>query len=168
MINITFVICYYIAPIMELDFTSYQKQYEFYEQEYLAVLNLALQLLDVKCSPIISVALVDDEAIQTINRTYRHIDRPTDVISFAFLDDEPNRNEILASDKEVVLGDIYISIDRALEQAKTYGHSEKREFLFLFVHGLLHLLGYDHTQKEDEAIMFELQEKILKSYEVNK
>lgn len=153
---------------MELDFTSYQKQYEFYEQEYLAVLNRALQLLDIKCSPIVSVSLIDDESIQTINRTYRHIDRPTDVISFAFLDNEPEKNEILVSDREVVLGDIYISIERAIEQAKTYGHSEKREFLFLFVHGLLHLLGYDHENEEDEKAMFELQEKILKSYEVNK
>lgn len=153
---------------MELDFTSYQKQYEFYEQEYLAVLSRALQLLDIKCSPIVSVSLIDDESIQTINRTYRHIDRPTDVISFAFLDNEPEKNEILVSDREVVLGDIYISIDRAIEQAKTYGHSEKREFLFLFVHGLLHLLGYDHENEEDEKAMFELQEKILKSYEVNK
>lgn len=153
---------------MELDFTSYQKQYEFYEQEYLVVLDHALRLLDVKCSPIVSVALVDDEAIQTINRTYRHIDRPTDVISFAFLDDEPKRNEILKSDREIVLGDIYISIDRAKEQAKTYGHSEKREFLFLFVHGLLHLLGYDHEKEENEKVMFELQEKILQSYEVKK
>jgi len=153
---------------MELDFTSYQKQYEFYEQEYLAVLSRALQLLDIKCSPIVSVSLIDDESIQTINRTYRHIDRPTDVISFAFLDNEPEKNEILVSDREVVLGDIYISIERAIEQAKTYGHSEKREFLFLFVHGLLHLLGYDHENEEDEKAMFELQEKILKSYEVNK
>lgn len=153
---------------MELDFTSYQKQYEFYEQEYLAVLSRALQLLDIKCSPIVSVSLIDDESIQTINRTYRRIDRPTDVISFAFLDNEPEKNEILVSDREVVLGDIYISIERAIEQAKTYGHSEKREFLFLFVHGLLHLLGYDHENEEDEKAMFELQEKILKSYEVNK
>ena len=61
----------------------------------------------------------------------------------------------------VILGDIYISLDKASEQAKEYGHSMKRELCFLFVHGLLHLLGYDHMKKEDEEIMFSLQDKIL-------
>ena len=65
------------------------------------------------------------------------------------------------SKQEVCLGEIYISIDKALEQAKEYGHSEKREFCFLFVHGLLHLLGYDHMNSEDEKVMFGLQDIIL-------
>ena len=152
---------------MELDFTSIKKEYEVYEKVYLDLLEQTLLTLKIKCSPIVSTSLIDDIAIHSINREYRHVDRPTDVISFAFLDGDSNRAKLLRSKSEVVLGDIYISIDRASAQAKEYGHSEKREFQFLFVHGLLHLLGYDHMKIEDEHIMFPLQEKILKSYEEN-
>lgn len=153
---------------MELDFTSIKKEYEVYENDYLGLLEQTLVTLKLKCSPIVSVSLIDDNAIHEINREYRHIDRPTDVISFAFLDNDPNREKLLKSKSEVVLGDIYISIDRAAAQSKEYGHSERRELLFLFIHGLLHLLGYDHMTLEDEHIMFPLQEKILKSYEERK
>ena len=96
-----------------------------------------------------------------INKKYRHIDRPTDVISFAFLDVENNYDKILFSPGPVVLGDIYISLEKAKEQATEYGHSLHRELSFLFVHGLLHLLGYDHMNEEDEKVMFKLQEEIL-------
>lgn len=103
-----------------------------------------------------SVIFVDEEEIQKINRECRNIDKVTDVISFAFEDNE----EILYNNIRV-LGDIYICIPRMLEQAKYYGHSEKRELSFLTVHGLLHLLGYDHMNKSDEEKMFALQELIL-------
>ena len=83
------------------------------------------------------------------------IDRVTDVISFAFEDSEKLKSTIR------VLGDIYICIPRMQEQAKEYGHSEKRELSFLVVHGLLHLLGYDHQTKEEENVMFTKQELIL-------
>ena len=89
-------------------------------------------------------------------------DRETDVISFALEEgetfDEPYKT----------LGDIYISIDKVYEQAKEYGHSVKRELFFLVTHGFLHLLGYDHMKKEDEEIMFPLQEKILNNYGVKR
>ena len=104
-----------------------------------------------------NVIIVDNEEIHRINKTYRKIDKPTDVISFAL---EDNKTEEIFSEKRV-LGDIYISIDKAKEQAKEYGHSLKRELCFLSVHGILHLLGYDHIEKEDEKIMFERQELIL-------
>ena len=81
-------------------------------------------------------------------------------ISFAFLDNE-DRQQLYKSKEPVVLGDIYISIDKAKEQANEYGHSLNRELSFLFVHGLLHLLGYDHMNEEDEKIMFKLQDEIL-------
>ena len=116
-------------------------------------------MLKLKFDPIVSVSLIDNEKIHDINKQYRNIDRPTDVISFAFLDGEGLDVKKLKGN--VVLGDIYISIDKALEQAEEYGHDNKREFCFLFVHGLLHLLGYDHMKKEDEEIMFPLQEEIL-------
>lgn len=103
-----------------------------------------------------SIIFVDEEEIQKINKEYRGIDKVTDVISFAFED-----NETLVYNNVRVLGDIYICIPRMLEQAGEYGHSVKRELSFLTVHGILHLLGYDHMKKEDEEIMFKLQELIL-------
>lgn len=145
---------------MELDFNSLVVGYDNYEEIYLSLLTKAVKYLDVKCSPIVSVSLVDEGLIQNINRDYRHIDKITDVISFAFLDNE-DRASILKKEGEVVLGDIYICLDVAKKQAAEYGHPLDRELRFLFVHGLLHLLGYDHMKKEDEEIMFPLQEKIL-------
>ena len=110
----------------------------------------------------LSVIIVDNERIHEINKTYRNVDRETDVISFALEDGEniefPIRN----------LGDIYISIDKAREQAKEYGHSLRREICFLLTHGFLHLLGYDHMKEDDEKVMFSLQEEILNSYGVTR
>lgn len=107
-----------------------------------------------------SVVLVDEKKIQEINKEYRNIDRVTDVISFAFEDnDKREYNDIR------VLGEIYICIPRMKEQAKMYGHNETREIAFLAVHGLLHLLGYDHTKsKEEEKIMFGKQELVLNGF----
>lgn len=148
---------------MELDFNSINSEYENYQEIYEELAVKALNYLELNFNPVISVALVNNEFIHTMNRDYRGIDRPTDVISFAFLDGEENRQEMMNSGKTIILGDIYISIDKAIEQAKEYGHPVERELKFLFVHGLLHLLGYDHMCKEDEEIMFPLQEKILEN-----
>ena len=104
-----------------------------------------------------NVILTDNKNIKNINKEYRNIDKETDVISFA-LEDEKEEQNLL---KERLLGDIYISVDKAMSQAKEYGHSLKRELSFLAVHGLLHLLGYDHMNKDDEKIMFSKQELIL-------
>ncbi len=105
---------------------------------------------------IFSIIFVTNEEIHEINKEYRGIDRVTDVISFALEDSvDKNYNGIR------VLGDIYICIPRMKEQANEYGHSEKRELSFLTVHGLLHLLGYDHMEHDDEVKMFSLQEEIL-------
>ncbi len=109
-----------------------------------------------------NVIIVDNEKIHEINKTYRNIDRETDVISFALNDDETCNSFVR------VLGDIYISIDKAKSQAEEYGHSLKRELSLLTVHGFLHLLGYDHMEKEDEIKMFSLQNEILKEYGVNR
>ena len=147
---------------MELDFNSFDQAFNNYEEKYTFLLEKTLKHLSLHFEPYISVTLVDNEYIHEINRNYRHIDRPTDVISFAFLDDNPNRDKMFQSKEMVVLGEIYISIDKAKEQALAYGHSLERELSFLFVHGLLHLLGYDHMNENDEKIMFALQEEILK------
>jgi len=146
---------------MELDFNSKFAECESYEDFYLELMDVTFKKLNIKCDPIVSVSIVDNRYIHKINKKYRHIDRPTDVISFAFLDSENNYDKVLFSAGPVVLGDIYISLEKAKEQAEEYGHSLHRELSFLFVHGLLHLLGYDHMNEEDEKEMFQLQEEIL-------
>jgi len=110
-----------------------------------------------------NVIMVNNESIHKINKEYRGIDRPTDVITFALEDNK----QINIPDCRV-LGDVYISYDKVLEQAKEYNHSKKREICFLGVHGLLHLLGYDHMNKEDEEKMFELQKELLEDYGIKK
>lgn len=110
-----------------------------------------------------SIIFVDLREIQRINKEYRGIDKVTDVISFA-LEDTPDHMD----SKVRILGDIYICIPKMIEQANTYGHSIKRELSFLTVHGMLHLLGYDHMNKKDEEEMFGLQELILNEAGITK
>lgn len=112
---------------------------------------------------IFSVIFVEDEEIHAMNRDYRGVDRVTDVISFAFED-----NNDLVYNEIRMLGDIYICIPQMKRQAKSYAHSEKRELSFLAVHGLLHLLGYDHMNEEDEKVMFALQELILNEQNITR
>lgn len=112
---------------------------------------------------VFNIIIVDKDTIQKLNREYRNKDSVTDVISFALEDD----NTFIKTDLRV-LGDIYICLDRAKEQASEYGHSLLRELSFLSVHGLLHLLGYDHQTKEDESVMFGLQEMILNEYGIKR
>lgn len=111
--------------------------------------------LDVN-NGIVSFVFVDNERIKEINKTYRNKDSETDVISFAFMDEEINPKTDFIN-----YGEIYISLEKAESQSIEYEHSFDRELCFLTVHGLLHLLGYDHMEKEDEIIMFGLQDKIL-------
>lgn len=101
---------------------------------------------------------VNSEQIHEINRTYRKVDRPTDVISFALQDD---LDDAFVEEDLYELGDIFINVDAIRQQAKEYGHSIRREACFLFCHGLLHLMGYDHMNAEDEKEMFALQDVIL-------
>ena len=133
-----------------------ERGYSKYRQYFSRILSNARKYVDLKRGTVVSVIFVDDEQIHQINRDYRNVDRPTDVISFALRDDETEGDYI-----EEELGDIFINIDAAKRQAEDYGHSVKREICFLFTHGLLHLCGYDHMTKEDEAVMIELQKKIL-------
>ena len=145
---------------MEIDFNSLYPELDNYEEIYREIASKAISHLGLSFDPIISVSLVNDETIHQINNDYRHIDKVTDVISFAFNDGE-DREVLYHSGSMVVLGDIYICVEQAKRQAEEYGHPLDREMRFLFVHGLLHLLGYDHMKKEDEEIMFPLQEEIL-------
>ena len=112
---------------------------------------------------IFNIIFVNKNEIHNINREYRNVDRVTDVISFA-LEDTP--------DIEVgnfrILGDVYICLDKAYEQADLYNHSNLREVCFLITHGLLHLLGYDHMEEEEEKVMFSLQEELLNEYGIER
>ena len=122
-------------------------------REYEKVIKNVFKTIDYKKE--FNLIFVNKDEIQRINNEYRKIDKVTDVISFALCDDE----EYDKSSKE--LGDIFICVERAIEQAKEYGHSTDREFAFLAVHGYLHLCGFDHQTKEDEEIMFKKQDEIL-------
>ena len=104
-----------------------------------------------------NLIIVDNEYIKYLNSTYRKIDRETDVITFALEDED---SVVLPSDVRI-LGDIYISLDKAKTQSAEYGHSLLRELSLLAVHGFYHLLGYDHMNKKDEAVMFAKQEEVL-------
>ena len=111
-----------------------------------------------------NLIIVDNEYIHELNKNYRNIDRETDVITFALEDDDT----MVLPDNIRVLGDIYISIDRARSQAEEYGHSFLREICFLAVHGFYHLLGYDHMTPEDEKVMFGKQEEVLSAYGITR
>ena len=111
-----------------------------------------------------NLIIVDNDYIHELNKNYRGIDRETDVITFAIEDEDT----IIIGDNERILGDIYISIDRARSQAIDYGHSFLRELSFLAVHGFYHLLGYDHQTKEEEEVMFGKQEEVLESYGIRR
>ena len=142
-----------------------------YEELAKEVIEACMEAEDFPYEAEVTLTLVDDAAIQEINASYRQIDRATDVLSFPLLDyDAPgdfSKVEDLMGDNinpdtgEVMLGDIVISVDHVREQAKEYGHSEKREYAFLIVHSMLHLFGYDHMEPEEAQEMQEHQRKIL-------
>lgn len=111
-----------------------------------------------------NIIIVNEDKIHEINKLYRGIDRPTDVISFALEDDK----SVISPSEIRILGDIYICIEKVHSQALEYEHSFEREFTFLAVHGLLHLLGYDHMKEEDEKIMFGKQEEVLSYYGIER
>lgn len=112
---------------------------------------------------IFNIIFVSNKEIHKINKEYRKVDRITDVISFALED-----NNAIKYEGFRLLGDIYIAIDVAYEQALEYNHSKTREVCFLATHGILHLLGYDHMQEDEEKIMFSHQEELLASYNINR
>lgn len=126
----------------------------------------------------VNLTLTDNEGIRGANRKYRQIDAPTDVLSFPMLSYEsPGDFGFLEGESgddfnpdtgEAMLGDIVISADKVKEQAKSYGHSERREFAFLIVHSMLHLFGYDHMEEAEAAVMEERQKKILEAMDISR
>ena len=127
--------------------------------DYVSYLVKKLEL--EKCE--FNIIIVDNDRIHEINREYRDVDRETDVISFALED-----NMDIKYDDFRLLGDIYISIDKCYSQALEYEHSKVREICFLATHGILHLLGYDHMNEDDEKEMFSLQNKLLDGYNIKR
>lgn len=152
---------------MEIDIAIINETDDFhddYETVYTNIIKEACQQLNIEDDLELSVIFVDDARIHEINREYRNIDRSTDVISFALEDNEQYYMEGMPR----TLGDIFISIDHAKKQAQEYGHSFYREMCFLFTHGLLHLLGYDHMEKEEETEMFRIQNNILNALKIER
>lgn len=139
---------------------SKESSWRNYKQFVDQIIVKIYEILNLDKEYVFSIILVNPEAIQSINAEYRNLDMITDVISFASQDEVMMIN----NDTTVELGDIFVNIQAIRNQAKEYEHSLKREFCFLVTHGILHLLGYDHINIEDEKKMFKLQEEIL--YEI--
>lgn len=150
---------------MQIDF---QDQTDKVTEEQISVLRelltYAAKYENVQDNAELSVSFVNNEEIQKINKTYRHLDEPTDVISFALQDTVVDSLNIVGNNVPLVLGDIIISIDKVKEQAMEYKHSFEREFGFLAVHGFLHLLGYNHIDEAEEKVMFKVQNEILDGF----
>lgn len=141
-----------------------------YKRVYKRILKRVKNELNIGDKLGLSVTFCDDNHIQDLNKNYRNKDVATDVLSFAIEDGESKEFiETLSGVSSVrEIGDIVISYDKAITQSVEYGHSLKRELCFLFTHGVLHLLGYDHMNEEDEKVMFELQNKILTDLKINR
>lgn len=149
---------------MDIEMSFYNEtNYEKYNEEYF--FNLAQVIfnhLKLNNYFIFDITIVTLDEIHRINKEYRNIDRPTDVISFAFEDEVEGENKIIRNDNlPRTLGEIFICFEKCQMQSEEYGHSLDREMAFLFTHGLLHLLGYDHMNEEDEKIMFKIQDEIM-------
>ena len=158
--------------IKEIEFIDLieEKALKPYQKSLKKILKQIKKELSIKQKLGLSITLCDNNYIQELNKTYREKDMPTDVLSFAIEDGENKEllEKIGKMSKVREIGDIIISYDKAETQAKEYGHSLNREICFLFTHGVLHLLGYDHMNDEDEKIMFDLQNKILSDLKINR
>jgi probable rRNA maturation factor len=127
------------------------------------VMEKCLEIEGVKSDTEISLTVVDKAEIKSINKEYRGIDKDTDVLSFPQIEPESN-GQIIWKDvrgNPIMLGDIILCYEKAIEQAAEYGHTLKREICFLIAHSMFHLLGYDHMNEADEKMMFEKQDQIL-------
>ena len=143
-----------------MEITINYSDMKYYSEELEALIHRVLEkgaeLQKVPEDAEISVLICDGETIHELNRDYRHVDAPTDVLSFAL-----NEGEDDIPEEEKVLGDIVINLDRAVDQAKEFGHSKEREMAYLSVHGFLHILGYDHYDPEEKKAMRKAEEDIL-------
>lgn len=138
-----------------------------YSNLYNKLSKLVLKKLKLKGSYEVSVLIVDNKKIKQLNAKFRNKNYPTDVLSFPYLTSKEIKSHKVSANPKL-LGDIVISVQKAKSQSIEFNHSLKREMSFLFVHGLLHLLGYDHENKKMEKVMFTLQELILNQAEIRR
>ena len=131
------------------------------EADLTKAMNVVAELEALSPQTEVDITLVDDAAIHELNRTYRGIDRPTYVLSFA-LDEGEEEPEVDDDEIEHLLGDVIISAPTAVRQGEEYGHGLEREMTYLAVHGMLHLLGYDHMEEKDKLIMRKREEEVLR------
>lgn len=142
-----------------------------YEEVIKKVINQCYKEEKIENSKLfITITLTNPENIQKINKEYRNIDKPTDVLSFPMFEKEELNKKIANNDFEYedILGDIVISVQRVEEQAKEYGHSFERELSYMVVHGFYHLMGYDHIKEEDKNKMRPKEEKILQDLKIER
>ncbi len=132
------------------------------------VVKCVLNQEGIKHDVDVYITLTNNDEIHSINKEYRDVDKPTDVLSFPMFEREeiPLLKQEKKNDVEEILGDIIISIPKVIEQAKEYGHSFERELAYLTTHGMLHLLGYDHMIEEEKVIMREHEEKVLEKLNI--
>lgn len=143
------------------------------EETATIVMKAVLESEKCPCEATVNLLLTDNEGIRAYNKEYRSIDKATDVLSFPNVDfEEPadfskavkNQADYFDMESgELILGDVIVSVDKVKEQAKAYGHGEKREFAFLIAHSMLHLCGYDHMEDEERLVMEKKQEEVLQS-----
>lgn len=153
--------------MVEISYNKVEKQAN--EEEIIQkVVEKVLELEGIQHDLDIYITLTNNEEIHKINKEYRSVDRPTDVLSFPMFEREeipllrnPKKDEV-----EEILGDIIISIPKIKEQAEEYGHSYERELAYLTTHGMLHLLGYDHIIEEEKAVMREHEEAVLRELNI--
>lgn len=148
-----------------------QTFHDTYEKLIEDVITASLEQENCPYESEVSVTITDNEDIQNINREHRNLDKPTDVLSFPMIDfEEPSGFDVIDEEcdeyfdldtGELMLGDIILSINKAIEQAERYGHSLKRELGFLIAHSMLHLMGHDHMEQDEEEVMKAKQEQIL-------
>lgn len=140
------------------------------------IVNFCMDYAEFPYEAEVNLTLTDNEGIHQINKEFRQIDRPTDVLSFpmlnyetpgdfTFLDDEDS-NDFNPDTGEAMLGDIVISVDKVFEQSESYGHSVEREYAFLITHSMLHLFGYDHMEEEEAKVMESKQKEILQKMNI--
>lgn len=132
------------------------------EQLVTAALNVVAGIHKLSDKTEVDITIVDDEEIHALNRDYRNVDRSTDVLSFALDEESEDEPELVGVPEEHLLGDIIISAETAARQADEFGHGLEREIVYLAVHGLLHLLGYDHMTAADKAVMRAKEEEALR------
>lgn len=138
------------------------------ENELKEIIKYTLEIEQMPPNCEVSISFLFDDDIQTLNKQYRQINEPTDVLSFPIEQSLKDKTGTFDLNIPLLLGDIIVSIDHAIEQAEQYGHSLKREISFLIVHGLLHLLGYTHDTDENEKEMFQKQDKILGAFKIER